>query len=404
MLAGLAVAGCTRRRDPDALRLWAMGYEGDYAPHLIPAFTAATGIAVEVQSLPWTAAHEKLLTAHAGGAMPDVLMLPNGWVGEFAMVGALAPVAQAGLLDDMFPGVLSGMRYAGRDYAVPWSVAPQGQFYRRDLLGEVGYDAPPEDWDGWRAMGRRLKTRAPADYAFLMLLNWWDTLFTFAGQAGAAPLRDDGTRGNFRDPAFREALAFYVTLFRERLAPAVLSTEMQDPVAAFAQGYFAVYPSGPSLLLDLHRRSDLIAPALWGTARMPGPRGPGRVSGVSASLCVAAATPRADAAWALVRHLTAPASELRFQRLIGNLPARVSAWRAPQLATPLLAPFAEQMRYPAHDPNVVEWERIRIEVQLIAERVVRGRIGIDDALAAMDVRTDALLAKRRALVAAGRIA
>ena len=39
---------------------------------------------------------------------------------------------------------------------VPWSVAPQVQFYRRDLLSDAGYDAPPEDWAGWREMGRRL--------------------------------------------------------------------------------------------------------------------------------------------------------------------------------------------------------------------------------------------------------
>ncbi|MGJ3629593.1 hypothetical protein AB5I41_27125 [Sphingomonas sp. MMS24-JH45] len=44
-----------------------MSYEGDYSPLLMPAFTRATGIAVEVQTLPWTAAHEKLLTASGRG-------------------------------------------------------------------------------------------------------------------------------------------------------------------------------------------------------------------------------------------------------------------------------------------------------------------------------------------------
>ena len=131
--AAMLVA-CARRRDPNALTLWAMSYEGDYSPHLMPAFTAVTGIPVEVQSLPWTAAHEKLLTAHAGGSMPDVLMLPNGWVGEFALVGALTPVPDPELVADQFPGVLETIRRGGTDYAVPWSVAPQVQFYRRDLL------------------------------------------------------------------------------------------------------------------------------------------------------------------------------------------------------------------------------------------------------------------------------
>lgn len=401
---GATLAGaCSPRRDPNALTMWAMSYEGDYSPLLMPAFTRATGIPVEVQSLPWTAAHEKLLTAQAGDALPDVMMLPNGWVGEFAMIRAIAPLADPALVADMFPGTTLLTRYAGRDFAVPWSVAPQVQFYRRDLLAEAGYDAPPTDWQSWRAMGHALKRRRPDDFAFLMLLNWWDALFSFLGQSAAPPLRDGNTRGNFHTPETRDALAFYVSLFAEGLAPRVLSTEVQDPVGAFAQGFFAVYPSGPSLLLDLHRRRAEIAPELWSTQRMPGPHGPAVASGIASALAVSSRSRWPEAAWALVRHLTSPASELRFQRMIGNLPARRSAWSAPQLATPVLTPFAEQMLHPARDPNLIEWERIRIEVQLIAERVVRGLLTVDQALAAMDTRTDAILAQRRALVQAGRI-
>lgn len=381
-----------------------MSYEGDYAPLLLPSFTQATGITVEVQSLPWTAAHEKLLTAHAGAALPDVLMLPAGWVGEFALIRALAPVTDPGLLADQFPGVLDATRFRGASYAVPWSVAPQVQFYRRDLLERAGYQAPPTDWDGWRDMGRALKRQRPDDYAVLMLLNWWDALFTFAGQTGAYPLQDRDTRGNFRTSAFRQALGFYKSLFDEGLAPRVLSTEMQDPLSAFARGYFAIYPSGPTLLLDLRRRRAEIAPELWGVARMPGPAGPGVASGVGACLAVSGSSRRPADAWALVRHLTSPATELRLQRLIGNLPARRSAWRDPQLATPLLQPFAAQMLEPARGPGIVEWERIRLEVQLIAERVVRGAVTVDEGLAEMDRRADRLLAKRRELVATGQLA
>ena len=34
---------------------------------------------VEVQQLPWTAAHQKLLTAFAGDSLPDVAQLGNTW-------------------------------------------------------------------------------------------------------------------------------------------------------------------------------------------------------------------------------------------------------------------------------------------------------------------------------------
>lgn len=398
------LGGCAGRRDPDAVRFWAMSYEGDYAPYLMPPFTAATGIPVEVQSIPWTSAHEKLLTAYAGEVMPDALMLPAGWVPEFAMVGAVAPVTDASLLAGLFPGTRDPSRYAGRDYAVPWSAAPEAQFYRRDLLAAVGYDAPPLDWAGWRAMGHRLKRRRPDEWVFLLPLDWWDALFTFAGQTGEPLLRERDTRGNFRSAGFGEALAFYTSLFAEGLAPTMLSAELPDPFAAFAQGFFAIYLRSPAMLRDLKRRHAEIADDQWGVARMPGPDGPSAASGVSASLCVSTQARRPADAWALLRYMTGVPAELRFQELIGSLPAREAAWRAPQMRAPVLRPFREQMAYPATSPTIVEWERIRMEVQLVTERMVRGQFTLPQAQAEMDRRVDALLAKRRALVQAGRIA
>ena len=408
VLPALGLAACAGPSRGGAagepLTVWAMSYEGDYSPHLMPSFTAATGIPVETQSLPWTAAHEKLLTAFSGGSLPDVLMLPNGWVGEFAMVGAIAPLADPSLVADMFPGVLDTVRQKGIDYAVPWSLAPQVQFYRTDILADAGYGAPPATWADWREMGRRIKRRRPDDYVFLMLLNWWDTFYTFLGQTGARALRDRDTRGNFQTPEAHAAFAFYVSLFAEGLAPSVLSTEIADPVASFAQGYFAVYPYGPSLLLDLHRRQDIMPLDRWSTARMPGPHGPAAASAGSASLAVSSQTRRPALARALLRHMTSPWSELRFQRMIGNLPAARRAWSSPQLDQPVLRPFVDQMLHPTDDPKIVEWERIRLDTQVVAERVVRGDMTIDQGLAEMNVRADRILAQRRALVDAGRIA
>jgi multiple sugar transport system substrate-binding protein len=400
----LGLAACAGTSDPPPLKFWAMSYEGDYSPMLMPGFTAATGIPVDVQSLPATASHEKLLTAQAGGAMPDVLMLYSGWVQEFATIGAIAPIQTPALVADLFPGVLDDTKVGGRDYAVPWSVAPQVQFFRRDILAKAGYAEPAQDWDGWLRMGHAIKRQRPDDFVFMLLLNWPDMLITMLSQTGATMLRDRNTRGDFQTPEVRNAFTYYARIFAEGLAPKALSTEIQDPVAAFAQGYFAIWPSGPTTLLDLHRRAADIPIQHWGTTRLAGPHGLGAVSGLSTSLCVSASTPRPAEAWALVRHLSSPASELRYQTMIGNLPVRLSAWSSPQLRAPILTPFKEQMRFPATAPKVIEWERIKLEIQFAAERVVRGVQTIAEALASLDTRVDQLLAKRCELVEAGKLA
>jgi len=44
---------------------------------------------VRVQALPWTAAHEKLLTGFTGKSLPDLCPLGNTWMPEFTALDAL---------------------------------------------------------------------------------------------------------------------------------------------------------------------------------------------------------------------------------------------------------------------------------------------------------------------------
>ena len=46
-------------------------------------------------------------------------------------------------------------------------------------------------------------------------------------------------------------------------------------------------------------------------------------------------------------------------------------------------------------PKVPEWERIAQEMRLAAERVVQGVPRVDEAVAALDRKTDEILEKRR---------
>ena len=396
-----ALAGCGRARDPARVSWWAMSTAGENAPLLLPAFTAARGIAVDVQALPWTAAHAKVLTAFAGRALPDVLMVANAWLAELTMLGALQPVPPR-LAAGLLPAANAAASVDGALRAVPWFVDTQVQFFRRDLLAAVGQPAPPTDWAGWQATARDLKRRRPDDFAVLLPLDWPEMLMTFAHQQPEPLLRDRASRGNFSSAGFRAAFAFYLGLFAERLAPAVNYAQVGDALTAFARGTFALLPSSAETVGDLARRPELPRDR-WGIAAMPGRDGPapGLLYGCSLAVTRDAADP--DRAWALVDYLTTPATQLRFHGITGNLPSRAAAW--PGLAAdPAAAPFAAQLDRGVAAPAVPEWARIIVEVQQIAERTVRGEFGVDAATRLMDTRVDALLAKRRWLLDRGMAA
>ena len=400
-----ALAACGRARVPGTVTMWAMSTEGENAPILLPAFERETGLKVDLQSLPWTAAHDKMLTAYAGGSLPDVMMVSNAWILEFATIGAIAPMpaARAGLLDDQFPAVARQMRVGDRDWGVPWMVGTQAQFYRRDMLAAAGHDAPAASWAAWKAMLHAIRRRNVQGYALLMLLNWPEHLMGFAAQQPEPLLRDRESRGNFSSSGFRTILAFYKSLFDEGLAPKVSSTEIGDPLALFAQGWFAVYPAPPYAAGDLARRAAAIPRSHWSVAPLPGPHGLADAIAGGNTLVVSAHAADPARGWQLIDYLCRPATQVRFHAATGDLPSRPSAWDAID-GDPVVRTFARQMTRTVPAPAVPEWERIQTEVQTVADRMVRGDLTIDQAAATMDARADALLAKRRWLLDRGRIA
>lgn len=406
LLAPAAALAACAAGDGRRVSLWAMDVEGANAKDLLPAFEAASGLEVDLQPLPWTAAHQKLLTAFAGGNLPDVAMISGGWASEFAAVGLSRPLPpEAGdLVTDQFAGVLDSLRIAGAVTAAPWTVDTAVQYYRRDLLARAGYEAPPTRLDEWRRMLATVKARSGAPYAVLMQLNWPDHLFALGAAMGASFLRDQQGRGAFSGPEFREALGLYVSLFSDGLAPRVTSIEASDPGGELARGFVAVHPSGAWTRADLNRRTNELSPERWSTAPMPGPDGPGASVAAASALLIPRSARRPERSLQLIRYFSRPDIQARFFELAGVLPSRPSAWRAPALTRdPKIAVFAGQLARARVMPTALEWPRIVTEVGAIAERVVRGRLTQAAAVAEMDRTADAILAKRRWLLERGRL-
>lgn len=400
------VAGCTRSEDPSTttIRFWAMGREAEVVAELLPAFEREhPGLRVEVQAIPWTAAHEKLLTAYAADAMPDLLQLGNTWIPEFAALGALEPLQPrtnaSAVIDtaDYFPGILDTNRIDGQLLGVPWYVDTRLLFYRRDILRAAGVVEAPRTWDEWAsAMAAVQRRAAPGQHAILLPLNEFEPQLSLALQQDDALLRDGGTRGNFASAGFRRALAFYARIFEEGWAPALSETQVSNVWDEFFRGSYAFYLSGPWNIREFRRRAPPALADAWGTMPLPGPDGPGAGIAGGTSLVLPRAGVHADAAWQLVEYLSRPDVQRRFHALSGNLPPRRSAWSHPDLAgDPLAAAFRDQLERVRPTPKVLEWERIAQEIRLVTERVVRGGLAQDRAVRELDASVDGILAKRR---------
>jgi len=401
---GLAVGGCSKDDTGDrTLQFWTIGREGAAVQQLLPEFEREhPGLHVSVQQLPLTAAHQKLLTAYAGDSTPDITQLGNTWVPEMVALDAIEPldarVASSKVVDeaDYFPAIWSTNRVDGALYGVPWYVDTRLLFYRRDLLAKVGYDHPPRDWAEWRAMMEKLAQPKGQTYGVLLPTNEFEQLLSLALQQDEPLLRDGGRYGNFRSAGFRKALGFYVSLFRDQLAPNLTNVGAGNPWAAFGQGFFSFYLSGPWNIGEFRKRLPPEQQGDWGTVALPGPDGPGASNAGGSSLVVFRASKHKDDAWALIEFLSRPAIQERFYQILGDMPPRRSSWAAPALRDDDRATaFRDQLERVKPTPPVAEWERIVTEMQLVAAQAAHGDITVDDAAAEIDRRADRLLEKRR---------
>ena len=409
----LLLLGCLGCRGqpgrPVVIDFWAMGREGEVVQRLLAGFEQQTpGIHVRVQQIPWSAAHEKLLTAYVGDAMPDIFQLGNTWIPEFVALNAIerlddrvarSPVVQT---EDYFPGILDTNVIGGSLYGVPWYVDTRLLFYRTDLLERAGVNGPPTTWDAWLDAMLRITARAGHDrYAILLPMTEWQPPVILALQLGAQLLRDHDQYGNFRSSEFRRAFSFYLDLFHRRLAPLDAASQVANLYQDFADGYFAFYITGPWNIGEFQQRLPATLNGKWATAPMPAPDATRPAASIAggASLALFRGSQHAAMAWQVIEYLSAPARQIEFYRLTGDLPSRKTAWTTQDLMHDRYAQaFWQQLQDVRSTPKIPEWERIADKITQYAEAAIRERMDMDSALAGLDTDVDELLEKRRWLL------
>lgn len=403
VLVALALGACSAKTDDrEVITFWVMGFEGGIVAQLLPEFERLNpGIRVDLQQMPVLSAHEKLLTAFAGDALPDVTPLGNTWIPEFAALDALVPldgrIAATPGFDaaDFYTGAWDSGVVDGKVFAVPWYVETRLPFYRTDILREAGIDKPPVDWDEWRtAMAAVKRHVGPERFAILLPLNEFEPLLNLAIHDPL--LRDGGRYGNFRSEGFRRTLAFYKEIFDKGWAPKLSNTMISNVWDEFGDGYFTFYVNGPWNIAEFKKRLPASLSDSWMTMPLPGPDGPGASVAGGTSFVIFRDSEHKAAAWKLIAWLSSPEVQVKFHGLTGNLPSRRSPWQSPKLANdPYARAFRDQLERAVSTPKVPEWERIATQLRLVGEQLANGRITVDEAAAELDRRADAILEKRR---------
>ncbi len=113
-------------------------------------------VKVEITSLPWGQAFEKLATMVQGGQIPDVVEMPDRWLALYAnndqLVDLVPYMADWDEADELNERTIEfGSIVDDKMYMIPYGFYLRAMFYNKKLFEQAGLDGPPATLDDFMA-------------------------------------------------------------------------------------------------------------------------------------------------------------------------------------------------------------------------------------------------------------
>lgn len=363
------------------IKIWAMGEEAKNLGIMTEKFEKETGIKVEVQALPWTAAFSKILTGIAGKQLPDMAMMGTTWMAPFSAMGAFEDLSKYIVKSNVvkpekfFSGSWETVIYGGKIYGVPWYVDVRVIYYRTDMLKEVGYDKAPATWDELYDVIKKLVQKygvgkcglglSPTEAANFMPFVWQN----------GGDIIDKNKNILVKNPEFVEALEFYARFFKENLVAKGGANVFVD----FESGLLPVFFSGPWMISMIKEQVPKIT-GKWAVSVMPKKKT--RTSFVGGSNWIIFTTSKnKDLAWRFIEFMSRPENQLEWYRILRSLPAVKEVWKNKELAEdPFTKVFGEQLEDAKSTPIIPEWDKIETTLGRRVEEVCLGKKDVKETV------------------------
>ena len=388
----LLLSGCSGQQAGGALVFQHPKLFGDPRPldDLVAEFERETSISVRRETLPSGSDEQHLFYAinlQAETTEFDVFALDVVWVAEFARAGWLHDVSA--LLGeeeraDLFPGVLQGVIWDGRVFALPWFIDAGLLYYRKDLLAAHGLE-PPLTWEALKHTAHVVTEAQPEMYGFVwqgkqyegLVCNALEYIWSFGGDVPAAGAAEAaGARG----------LAFMRSLVTEGITPGIVTTLTEEPSRIIFGRGRAVFLRNWPYAWNLFERDDSAVRGQVGVSALP--HAPGHASASTLGgwqLGVNRHSRNPEAAGRLAVFLSSPAAQRALALAYGYSPPRRSLYSDPALvaAQPFLASLRDVFETARPRPVSPDYVALSQVMQTGFSAVLTGLRGPEAALEAV---------------------
>src|SRR5262245_43033671 len=172
--------------------------------------TANPDIKVEVVSLPWGQAFEKFLSMVQAGETPDIVEMPERWMGLYANNGQLEDLgpfmkdwSELSTLGDRAKQF--GSTVKNTQYMIPYGYYVRAMFWNKKLFADAGLSGPPQTIDDFVAYSKKIAELGNGKYGYClrggpgafggiqMFMNIMDSKPGFFNEDGTSTFNEEGS-------------------------------------------------------------------------------------------------------------------------------------------------------------------------------------------------------------------
>ncbi len=257
------------------------GSDGSTMVEMVEAYARENEeVSVRVEMMQWETYFDKLITSLVSGSPPDLFLLHEFEIPQFASQGVLQDTSSYFNSDggpipeeDIAPFALEALNYEGGQFGVPIDIHGWGLWYNQDVFDEAGLEGCPATGDEFVEYARAITTDAngnhPGDAGFDAenvavygtTVGWMKPSFlTLLWQNGGNWTDGEGN-ATINSEAGIDAAAFWVDLIEQGMAPEPAGFDNRQ---SFAASQIGMMPDG-SWTLNFVENNEMN----WGVCPFP---------------------------------------------------------------------------------------------------------------------------------------
>jgi len=315
------------------------------------------GIDVEITSLPWGQAFEKLATMVQSGQTPDVVEMPDSWQGLYAsnnmLVDLEANIAASGLAEQLTDKTLAMARNTdGKANMIPYGFYLRAMFWNKKIFSQAGMSEAPKTMQEFVDASKKITALGNGVSGYCLRggvggTNGW--MMFMAAMRGSSKFFDEQGNSLLDDPESIKGAQLLVDLYRSGYAPKdSVNWGFNEIVSGFYSGKCAMLDQDPDALISIANSMDS---ADFAVAPMPvGPSGKAYPTIGYTGWSIFEQSKHKESSWQLISHLTSPAENLAWAKKVGVLPIHKGAEKNAFFSTEQYKGWFEELNSPNYIP------------------------------------------------------